>query len=76
MSTTSFTRSVEADVAAHRWDVWGLVLPAIFLGASIVFAVWSVLDARDTLRAEREHLEQRLTTIERTVAELQNERRP
>lgn len=62
---------VEAKLATARRHAWGIFLPGIFFGASIVFAIWVVVAARDAERTERELLEQRLTTIERTLAELQ-----
>lgn len=54
----------------------GLALLAIFAAASVVFGIWSVLEAQDAATAAGERLEQRLTAIERTLAEMQDERRP
>ena len=48
----------------------------VFLGAMIVWLLWSAVNVRDARNAEHARLEARIDAIERAVAELQDERRP
>ena len=72
MSLPSISEQLNADI---RWWLAQMGL-AVFLGAMIVWILWTAADVRDARDAERARLEERIDVIERTVAELQNERRP
>ena len=72
MSSSSISEKLDADF--RRWLV--TVALGVFLGAMIVWFLWSVVDLRDARNAGRAHLEERISAIERAVAELQDERRP
>ena len=72
MSLPSISEQLNADI---RWWLAQMGL-AVFLGAMIVWILWTAADVRDARVAERARLEERIDVIERTVAELQNERRP
>lgn len=72
MSSSSISEKVDADI--RGWLV--TVALGVFLGAMIVWFLWSVVDLRDARNAERARLEERINAIERAVAELQDERRP
>ena len=69
MSSPSISEQVNADL---RWWLVQMGL-AVFLGAMIVWTLWTAADVRD---AERARLEERIGALEHTVAELQDERRP
>lgn len=47
----------------------------LFIVACNSFIIWGILDIKRSAIAERDRLEQRLTAVERTLAELQDERR-
>ncbi len=72
MSSSSISEKVDSDFRSS------LVLTGlgVFLGAMIVWTLWSVVDLRDARNAERARLEERISALERTVAEFQDERRP
>ena len=72
MSLPSISEQLNADI---RWWLAQMGL-AVFLGAMIVWILWTAADVRDARDAERARLEERIDAIERTVAELQDERRP
>ena len=72
MSSPSISEQVNADV--RGWLV--LIGLGVLLGAMSVWVLWSAADVGDARVAERARLEERIDAIERTVAELQDERRP
>ena len=72
MSSPSISEQVNADV--RGWLV--LIGLGVLLGAMSVGVLWSAADVGDARDAERARLEERIDALERTVAELQDERRP
>ena len=66
LDTPSFTSRL-----IHDRDFRRAVIPNLLrLVASLVFFAWVVYDIKQSVIAERDRLEQRISAIERTLAEL------
>ena len=68
MSSPSISEQVNADL---RWWLVQMGL-AVFLGAMIVWTLWTAADVRDARDAERARLEERVSALERTLGALTN----